>query len=155
MVEQRDTGSGYSHTQRGPLCLILYAAAAGALAIGAATGETAGILAAGGAAAAIAALGPSFHYLRVEDEGDALSIAFGPLPLFRRTLRYADLLSAEVGRTTLLDGWGIHASPRGGWVWNLWGRDCVVLQTAQGRLCIGTDDATNLASFLQAKCARR
>lgn len=155
MVEQPVNASGYSHKQRGPLCLILYGAAAGALVIGAATGQTAGLLAAGAAAAGIAALAPAFHYLRVEDEGDALAIAFGPLPLFRKTVRYADLVSAEVGRTTLLDGWGIHASPRGGWVWNLWGRDCVVLQTTRGRLCIGTDDAANLASLLQAKCAHR
>jgi len=48
--------------------------------------------------------------------------------LFRRTIRYDDIISAEIGRTTILDGWGIHMSLRGGWVWNLWGRDCVVLQ---------------------------
>jgi hypothetical protein len=42
-------------------------------------------------------------------------------------------------------------SIRGGWVWNLWGRDCVVVQLKKGTLRIGTDDAANLAVFLQGK----
>jgi polygalacturonase len=42
-------------------------------------------------------------------------------------------------------------SIRGGWVWNLWGRDCVVVQLNKGTLRIGTDDAANLAVFLQGK----
>jgi hypothetical protein len=50
-----------------------------------------------------------------------LVIRFGPIPLFRRTVRYADIQKVEVGRTLILDGWGIHFSIRGGWVWNLWG----------------------------------
>jgi hypothetical protein len=40
-----------------------------------------------------------------------------------------DIGSVEIGRTLHLDGWGIHMSVRGGWVWNLWGRDCVVEPT--------------------------
>ncbi|MEI6541074.1 MAG: hypothetical protein WCO86_16350, partial [Planctomycetota bacterium] len=71
--------------------------------------------------------------------------------LFRRSIKYADIISAEIGRTTVLDGWGIHMSPRGGWVWNLWGRDCVVLQHRKGILRVGTDDAGNLAAFLNQK----
>jgi hypothetical protein len=31
----------------------------------------------------------------------------------------------EIGRTLTLDGWGMHDSIRGGWVWNHLGRDCV------------------------------
>ena len=77
---------------------------------------------------------------------------FGPLPLFRRKVRYADIMTAEVGRTLLLDGWGIHYSIRGGWVWNIWGRDCVVVHFRNGgALRIGTDDAENLAQFLEVK----
>jgi hypothetical protein len=71
--------------------------------------------------------------------------------LFRRTVRYADIESVEVGRTLILEGWGIHYSIRGGWVWNLWGRDCVVVHLKKGMLRIGTDDAENLAGFLRSK----
>jgi len=57
-----------------------------------------------------------------------------------------------VGRTLLLDGLGIHMSIRGGWVWNIWGRDCVVVHFRNGgTLRIGTDDAENLAGFLQSR----
>jgi len=94
-------------------------------------------------------LAASFHHLTVKDDCDRLSISFGPIPLFRRSVRYDDIKSAEVGRTTLLDGWGIHYSIRGGWVWNLWGRDCAVVHFKnRGKLWIGTDDAENLSEFL-------
>ena len=96
-------------------------------------------------------LAGSFHYLEVEDQADRLFITFGPIPLFRRSIRYDDIISAEIGRTTFLDGWGIHWSLRGGWVWNLWGRDCVVLQIRKGIMRIGTDDAVNLAKFLESR----
>ena len=104
----------------------------------------------------IALLAPACHHLTVEDEGDQLAIRFGPLPLLHRTVRYDDIARVEIGRTLLLDGWGIHDSIRGGWVWNLWGRDCVVVYLKNGGvLRIGTDDATNLACFLEAKVARQ
>jgi hypothetical protein len=93
----------------------------------------------------------SFHHLTVEDHGEELAIRFGPVPLFRKTVAYSDIESVEVGRTTLLDGWGIHMSIRGGWVWNLWGRDCVVLRLKKGILRIGTDDADKLAGFIEQR----
>ena len=77
-----------------------------------------------------------------------------PATLFRRSVRYADIEKVEVGRTLVLVGWGIHYSIRGGWVWNLWGRDCVVAHWKHGGvLRIGTDDASNLTRFLEGKIA--
>jgi hypothetical protein len=96
-------------------------------------------------------LAASFHHLSVVDEGDVLAIRFGPVPLFRKTVRYAEIDRVEVGRTLLLDGWGIHMSIRGGWVCNLWGRDCVVIYLRKGVLRIGSDDAENLTAFLRKK----
>ena len=89
----------------------------------------------------------------MRDEGDRLAIRFGPLPLFRTSIRYADIQEVEVGRTLILEGWGIHGSPRGGSVWNLWGRDCVVIHRRKGVLRVGTDDAWNLVRFLKGKIA--
>jgi hypothetical protein len=101
-------------------------------------------------------LAASFHHLTINDEGDHLSISFGPLPLFRRTVRYGDIEQVEVGKTSLLDGWGIHMSLRGGWVWNLWGWDCVVVHFKNGgTLRIGTDDAENLARFLEGNTMQK
>jgi hypothetical protein len=77
--------------------------------------------------AAMFLLAVSFRELTVEDEGDSLLIQFGPLPLFRLRVPYAEIDEVQQGRTTILDGWGIHLSPSGGWTWNLWGFDCVDL----------------------------
>jgi hypothetical protein len=143
---------GYSHTQKAPLCLILYASALACFVLVLMIGETAGIFIGGGVGLLIALLAPAFHHLTVEDQGDVLAIRFGPIPLFRRTVRYADAEKVEIGRTLLLDGWGIHYSVRGGWVWNLWGRDCVVVHFKNCEtMRIGTDDAENLGRFLKGK----
>jgi hypothetical protein len=150
------TDIGYSHTQKAPLCLILYGSALACVALAWLVGETPGIFIAGGVGLLVALLAPAFHHLSVVDQGDVLAIRFGPVPLFRRIVRYADIESVEVGRTLLLDGWGIHYSIRGGWVWNLWGRDCVVVHLKNGGvLRIGTDDAENLACFLEGKIAQQ
>jgi hypothetical protein len=71
-------------------------------------------------------------------------------------VRYADIEKVEVGRTLILDGWGIHLSFRGGWIWNIWGRDCVVVHWRNGGMFqIGTDDAENLARFLEGKISKQ
>ena len=142
---------GYSHTQRAPLCLILYGFAIYCIVLGWIIGDTLGMYVAGGVGLLLASLAPCFHHLTVQDQGEVLGIRFGPIPLFRRTVRYADIKKVEVGRTLMLDGWGIHMSIRGGWVWNLWGRVCVVVHLKRGVLRLGTDDAENLAQFLEGK----
>jgi hypothetical protein len=119
-------------------------------------GETMGIYIAGGVGLLIALLAPAFHHLTVEDRSDVLAIRFGLVPLFRGTVRYTDIEKVEVGRTLILEGWGIHYSIRGGWVWNLWGRDCVVVHFKNGGvLRIGIDDAENLARSLERKIAQQ
>lgn len=146
------TSSGYAHTQKAPLCLILYGSALACIVLAWIIGDTLGIYIAGAVSMLIALLAPAFHHLTVVDQGDVLAIRFGPVPLFRRTVRYADIEKVEVGRTVVLDGWGIHYSIRGGWVWNLWGRDCVVVHLKNGGvLRIGTDDAQNLTRFLEGQ----
>jgi hypothetical protein len=142
----------YSHTQKAPLCLILYGSALACVVLAWLVGGTPGIFIVGGVGLLISLLAPAFHHLTVVDQGDMLAIRFGPIPLFRRTVRYADIEMVEVGRTLILDGWGIHLSIRGGWVWNIWGRECVVVHFRNGgTLRIGTDDAGNLAGFLEGK----
>jgi len=145
----------YYHRQHAPLCWMLYALAvalifaAGILRNVPPQSVVSLILASTGGVILILAAG--FHHLTVADEIDRLSISFGPLPLFKRTVSYDQIVSAEVDRTTLMEGWGIHLSPRGGWVWNLWGRECVKLQLQKGILRVGTDDAQNLAAFVNGK----
>ena len=144
----------YSHTQRGPLCLILYGSAVVCLVLAWMGRDVTGFYIAGGVGLLLAFMAAAFHHLTVEHQGQELAVRFGPLPLFQRTVLYAEIRSVGVGRTLILDGWGIHYSIRGGWVWNLWGRDCVVLHLRHGTLRIGTDDALNLARFLQGQIDR-
>ncbi|MEK6236672.1 MAG: hypothetical protein N2C14_18340 [Planctomycetales bacterium] len=139
----------YDHTQNAPLNLILSA-------VGFALLVAAWKIPAQGAnlvlmimAAIFFLLALMFGCLTVRVQGDELLVQFGPLPLFRRGVRYADVQSVKRGRTTVFDGWGIHISPSGGWTWNLWGFDCVDVHfTNGGRLRIGSDDADRLESFL-------
>lgn len=146
----------YHHTQRAPLCLLLYGVALTLIAVGFAVPDVPalnylypplGLV--------LLVMAASFHSLTVQDLGNSISIGFGPIPLFQRRINYQDIDRVAVGRTTLLEGWGIHMSLRGGWVWNLWGRDCVVVQYKKGVLRIGTDDANNLANFLTAKASEQ
>jgi hypothetical protein len=145
----------YSHTQQSPLCLIFFGSAIWLFVLAWIAGDQpteTPMLVVGGMLMTL--IGLAFHHLTVEDEGDRLAIRFGPLPLFRTSIRYSDIRKVEVGRTLLLDGWGIHWSLRGGWVWNLWGRDCVVVHRSKGTLRVGTDDVAGLARFLEERIAR-
>ncbi|MDF1745806.1 MAG: hypothetical protein P1V19_19055 [Gimesia sp.] len=147
--------STYSHTQRAPIYLLLYAVAGMLFCLAWFTKDeppqpflsliftSVGLI--------TSVIAASFHHLTVEDEMDRLRIRFGPLPLFQRTIMYEHMLSVEVDRTTILEGWGIHLSPRGGWVWNIWGRDCIVLKLKKGTLRVGTDDVENLAAFVKSR----
>jgi hypothetical protein len=92
-----------------------------------------------------------FGSLTVRDEGDRLALRFGPLPLFRKRIRYADITSVEAGRTSFLDGWGIHYILGRGWTYNLWGFGCVKLTLGRKVIRVGSDDVENLAAFLKTK----
>ena len=144
----------YRHTQGAPLCFLLYALAAAEFVLAwTLRHELALVWTFSIAGAVVLLLAASFHHLTVEDQGDSLAIAFGPVPLFRRRVPYESIVEATVDRTTILDGLGIHLSFRGGWVWNIWGRNCVRLQLRRGTLRVGTDDAENLARFVGQKIA--
>jgi hypothetical protein len=94
-----------------------------------------------------------FNSLTVRDEGDCLAIRYGPLPAFRKRIRYADISSVEPGRTSIIDGWGIHQVPWRGTTYNLWGFGCVKLTLGKKVIRVGSDDVDNLVAFLRTKLA--
>lgn len=169
---QRPNASGtidsYDHTQRGVIHRVVAGFALAALAAAVVVGVEGDAAADGGEGergAIVFALGltgglmllvaAAFAWLRVCDEGDALQVSFGPVPLFSRRVRYDTIRSVEVGRTTWLHGWGIHLALGGGWVWNIHGFDCVVIGLERSRLLLGTDDPDGLAAFLRGRLAGR
>ncbi|NLS97653.1 MAG: hypothetical protein GXX96_36395 [Planctomycetaceae bacterium] len=142
----------YHHTQKAPWFLLLFALAALFFTVAWVTKAepvVPAILLVSGLLMAM--LGYSMQHLTVSDEGDRLAISFGPLPLFRRRIRYDDITGVQIGRTTIMDGWGIHWSPWGGWVWSLSAGKSVVIRRRRGVIKVGTDDAEGLAEFLTSR----
>ena len=92
-----------------------------------------------------------FQTMTVRDEGDHLSVRYGPLPVFVKNIRYSEIESVEPDRTKFIDGWGIHWVPGRGTTYNLWGFDCVKLEVGNRVIRIGSDDVDNLVEFLRAK----
>ncbi|MAI34687.1 MAG: hypothetical protein L7W43_04600 [Rubripirellula sp.] len=142
----------YDHRQSAPTYLLLLFIGVGTLAGSALTNVVVAQVAMYSSGALMLLLALCFRDLTVSDQGAELLIAFGPLTLFKRRLQYSELERVEQAKSTILDGWGIHVSPSGGWVWNLWGYDCVDVWYRQGRkIRIGTDDAVALTKFLETK----
>ncbi len=148
---------GYDHKQRGSWHYVIILV--GAVAIDVGTDF------AGGAFIVIGALvvlfGGCIAHLRVRDDGDALSVRFGPLPLLGRRIPYAAIQSVEVARTRWYHGWGVHGWPGAWLVINLWGFDAVELRLKEPtgilrfrRYLIGTDEPEALAEFVRARLTR-
>ena len=144
--------NAYEHTQTAPLHWLLYPP--GVLLLTAAwLNRTQVVLALTLFAVAVLLLALSFAFQRltVRDEGSWLAIRYGPLPVFRTCISYADITSVESGRSSWIDGWGIHWIPGRGYTYNLWGFACVKL-VVRGRVVrIGTDDVDKLVEFLKTK----
>ncbi len=102
-------------------------------------------------AATFALCGLMFGFLTIRDEAQWLSLRFGLLPVFRKRIRYADITAVEIGRTSLLDGWGIHYFPGRGWTYNIFGGDCVKLTLGRKIIRVGTDDTDELAKVIREK----
>lgn len=103
-----------------------------------------------GSGLSFALLALCFRQLTVCDEGESLSIRFGPLPLFRTKIAYRDIQKVEVGEIPFIG----PLSHRGSKWWTLGGRAYVAIQRPNALACVGTDDAANLAVFLQRKMSR-
>ena len=141
----------YHHTQKGPWGLMCYAFAAALLTASWAMPVPVPSMIFFAAGILMLLLAGSFGHLTVADEGDHLGIRFGPFPLFRKRIVYDNIREVEKGRTNFLDGWGIHWNPWHGWVWSIWGWDCVVLRLKRGTIRVGTDDPDGLAEFLEER----
>ena len=142
----------YSHTQKGRLHVILYVGAAATLAMLWIPGiDMCLTIVISAAALALVICGMAFQTLTVEDEGQRLAIRFGPLPLFSKRIPYDRITDVKPGRSSFIDGLGIHYIPGRGWTYNLWGYDCVEVRLGKKVIRIGTDDVAGLAAFLQSR----
>lgn len=143
---------GYEHTQKGPWRFLGYFFALIFVpVIWAAGDEPMAVLALGGAMLLTVALCEGFSRLTIRDDGDQLSVAFGPPPVWHTHIAYRDIESIERDRSTFLDGWGVHWLPGRGTIYNVWGYDCVRIKTPKRTVRLGTNDVDQLVAFLTAK----
>jgi hypothetical protein len=152
----RSRSTSYDHVQRAPLYLLILlpGLVVALVAIFVSEPVLRWVLAASGALSIV--LSACFRQLRVRDAGDRLALTFGPLELFKKRLPYAQMRAARAARSDMLDGWGIHWVAGRGWIYNLWGYDCVAIELANGkRVRVGTDDPRGLVSFLESRIGGR
>ncbi len=144
----------YNHTQKAPLHYIFYAIVLVMLPIlWAVKDEPGAVIVMSSVIAILLLVSGMFQNLTVRDEGDRLAVRYGPLQVFFKTIRYADITSIEPDRSRFIDGWGIHYVPGRGMMYNLWGFDCVKLQLGNRLIRIGSDDVQNLVDFLRERTA--
>ena len=142
----------YLHTQEGPLHYILYGV--GAVLIVSAwlsRGEPNVSIILGLCGCLLLIFALCFRSLTVSDDGERLAIRFGPIPLFRKTIAYSEITRVEPGKSSLIDGWGVHYIPGRGWTYNLWGFGCAVVYLGEKIIRIGTDDVENMVDFLNQR----
>jgi hypothetical protein len=91
-----------------------------------------------------------FSSLTIQITGRTLCWYFGP-GLFRKKILLSDIRGAEVARTRLIHGWGIHRTTRG-WLYNVSGFDAVAVRLDAGKeILLGTDEPERLrAAILRA-----
>jgi hypothetical protein len=98
-----------------------------------------------------ALVGFMLSYMTVQDEGDRLSVGFGPLA-FGTRIRYDQIARVDRGAMTLLDGIGIHTNRQGAESFNPGTRDCVAVHLKNGSTVrIGTSDVDALCRFLEGR----
>ena len=91
-----------------------------------------------------------FSSLTIQITSRTLCWYFGP-GLFRKKILLSDIRGAEVARTRLIHGWGIHRTTRG-WLYNVSGFDAVAVRLdPEKEILLGTDEPERLcAAILRA-----
>ena len=156
MGECLEGAKSYEHKQSSPLffTLILFSAAMAILGWLSA-GDSIAFASLFVAAAVFLLLAFCFNSLTISIWQDRLVLRYGPVPVFRARLDLSKIETVEVGRTAVIDGWGIHYIPFRGWTFNLWGFSCIKVKYRDGVIRIGSNDAENLADRLRAEISRQ
>jgi hypothetical protein len=93
-----------------------------------------------------------FATLCVEVDAREVRVRFG-VGLVRKTVPIADIVRADIVRTRIGWGWGLHWTPAG-WLYNVSGRDAVRLELRRERaIMIGSDEADRLKAAIDARVA--
>jgi hypothetical protein len=150
-----ETKKMYRHVQRSPIHLLLHLLAAFCfVSAWLLRNDAAPSIAVLVIAVVLFVFAISFQTLTVSDlDGEQLDVRYGPLNLFGTRVAYKEITDIEPGKTSLLDGWGIHFIPFRGWTFNLWGFECAKIWRGNKIIRIGTDDSENLVNFVREQIA--
>jgi hypothetical protein len=136
----------YQHTQRGAVLLLVLSAAA-VVCVYMPTllpGPQALLLMVGAVLCACAVLFSSLT-IQITDRALRWYFSFG---IIRKEVPLAEIRSAEVARTRLIHGWGIHATARG-WLYNVSGFKAVAVRLKSGKgFLLGTDEPEQLCAVI-------
>ena len=132
----------YKHTQRGTVILaVTLSMAALFLALG-----LAGIKAFCFSVPLLLVSAWLFHSLTIEIAGRELCWRFGP-GLIRKSIPLSEIVSTTPVKSG--PSWGIHWSPRLGWLYNVSGYDAVLITLRSGKkFALGTDEPQALTAQL-------
>ena len=139
----------YEHTQRGTVILAVLLVGA-AICIALATLKSAPPFVVPMVFGVSVVCAYMFSSLTIQITGRTLRWYFGP-GLFRKQISLSDIQGAEVTRTRLIHGWGIHHTSKG-WLYNVSGFDAVAVRLDAGKdVLLGTDEPERLrAAILRA-----
>ena len=88
-------------------------------------------------------------------KGSGWRFATDRCPCFGRGFRTRTSRPSNRGRSSWIDGWGIHWIPGRGYTYNLWGFSCAKLDVRGRTVRIGSDDADKLVEFLKSKLPQK
>jgi hypothetical protein len=94
-------------------------------------------------------LGATFTRLTIRVDADAVRWHFGwSFP--SGSIAMGEIARAQITRTNLFEGWGVHWTIWHGWLWNAGGFAAVeIVKTSGGGVTLGTDDPQGLFEAIE------
>ena len=142
----------YQHTQRGPWSFVLLAVVASNLTLAVRLWGNEPAWASWlflSVALLMTFMTFCFQSLTTTVSETSLRVHFGPIPLLEKKVLLEDIVSVRPEKSSLLDGWGVHWTPGKGWIYNMWGFDCLAINQGTRHFRVGTNDPDQLCEVLE------
>ena len=142
----------YQHTQRGPWSFVLLAVVASNLTLAVRLWGNEPAWASWlflSVALLMTFMTFCFRSLTTTVSETSLRVHFGPIPLLEKKVLLEEIVSVRPEKSSLLDGWGVHWTPGKGWIYNMWGFDCLAINLGTRHFRVGTNDPDQLCEVLE------